>query len=115
LGLATTIFDAGDAEVADFQKDIESAIAAILERNLIPLSLGGDHSITYPIIRAFQKRYPRLAVLHFDAHPDIYADFRGNPHSHASPFARIMEEGLIQRLVQIGIRTMTGHQREQVT
>ena len=45
--------------------------------------------------------------------PILYHDFRGNPHSHASPFARIMEEKLAQRLVQVGIRTMNGHQREQ--
>ena len=51
--------------------------------------------------------------MHFDAHPDLYDDFEGNPHSHASPFARIMEAGLAKRLVQVGIRTINGHQREQ--
>jgi arginase family enzyme len=51
--------------------------------------------------------------LHFDAHPDLYDEFLGNRHSHASPFARIMEEGLAKRLVQVGIRTVNGHQREQ--
>jgi arginase family enzyme len=57
--------------------------------------------------------YPRLSILHFDAHPDIYDQFEGSRRSHASPFARIMESGLVERLVQIGIRTMVGHQREQ--
>jgi arginase family enzyme len=51
--------------------------------------------------------------VHFDAHPDLYDDLEGNRFSHACPFARIMEEGLAERLVQIGIRTMTGHQRDQ--
>ena len=51
--------------------------------------------------------------MHFDAHPDLYDDFEGNPYSHASPFARIMESGLAKRLVQVGIRTINGHQREQ--
>jgi agmatinase len=114
LGLSSTIADVGDCDIADFAIDIEQAIASILERKLIPISLGGDHSITYPILRAFQKKYSQLAILHFDAHPDIYSDFQGNRFSHASPFARIMEEKLVQRLVQLGIRTMSGHQRQQV-
>jgi arginase len=54
-----------------------------------------------------------LNILHFDAHPDIYADFAGNPRSHASPFARIMEGGHAKRLVQVGVRTLTRHCREQ--
>ena len=48
-----------------------------------------------------------------DAHPDLYDDFQGNRYSHASPFARIMEEKLVRRLVQVGIRTMNDHQRAQ--
>jgi hypothetical protein len=51
--------------------------------------------------------------VHIDAHPDLYDDFEGDRYSHACPFARIMEEGLADRLIQIGIRTMTGHQRAQ--
>jgi agmatinase len=81
---------------------------------MAPISLGGDHSITYPIIRAFAKKYPNLSILHFDAHPDIYDSFQGNRLSHASPFARIMEERLVKRLVQVGVRTATAHQREQI-
>jgi arginase len=78
-----------------------------------PVSLGGDHSITYPIVKAFARKYPELTIFHFDAHPDLYDEFEGNRLSHACPFARIMESGLAKRLVQIGIRTMNGHQREQ--
>src|SRR5262249_48415235 len=106
-------FDAGDVLPASID-DIEDQMRLLLARGLRPISLGGDHSITYPIIRALIRDYPSLSILHFDAHPDLYDDFRGNPHSHASPFARIMEEKLVQRLVQVGIRTMNGHQREQV-
>ena len=80
-----------------------------------PISLGGDHSITYPIMKAVARKYSELSILHFDAHPDLYHDFRGNPYSRASPFARIMEEKLAKRLVQVGIRTMNAHQREQAT
>ena len=56
---------------------------------------------------------PACSLLHFDAHPDLYDDFQGNRFSHASPFARIMEEGLAGRLVQVGIRTLNTHQRDQ--
>ncbi len=81
------------------------------------LSIGGDHSITYPLIKGLQEdlqeeRQP-LTILHFDAHPDLYDELLGNRHSHACPFARIMEEQLADRLIQIGIRTLNDHQRQQ--
>jgi len=101
---------AGDA----FFPTIERAIAGLLDRNLAPISLGGDHAITYPILRAFARRHPRLSILHFDAHPDLYDEFEGNRASHACPFARIMEEGLAARLVQVGLRTINAHQRAQI-
>jgi uncharacterized protein (DUF302 family) len=80
---------------------------------LRPVCLGGDHSITLPIVRAFGRHVPGLTIIHFDAHPDLYDELEGNRLSHACPFARIMEEGAAKRLIQVGIRTMTGHQREQ--
>jgi arginase len=92
---------------------IEGAIGRLLDRGKRPVSLGGDHSITFPVIKAFAKKYPALTIFHFDAHPDLYDEFEGNRLSHACPLARIMQAGLAKRLVQIGIRTMTGHQREQ--
>ena len=109
-------FDAGDfgpAEGVDLWGRIESSVAALLDRGLLPIVLGGDHAITHPILRAFAKKYPGLNLLHFDAHPDLYDSFDGNPRSHASPFARILEEGLVSRLVQVGIRTSNAHQRAQ--
>ena len=51
--------------------------------------------------------------MHFDAHPDLYYSFDNNPFSHASPFARIMENNLVKKLTQVGIRTMNAHQEEQ--
>jgi agmatinase len=77
------------------------------------VSLGGDHSVTVPIVKVLAVAHGPLEILHFDAHPDLYDDFRGNRRSHASPFARIMEAGLARRLVQVGIRTLNRHQREQ--
>ncbi len=92
---------------------IEAALNLIGNSRRRPLVLGGDHSITYPVLRGFRRHQPRLSVLHLDAHPDLYDAFEGDRYSHACPFARIMEEGLADRLVQVGIRTMTGDQRDQ--
>jgi len=93
--------------------EIEKGIADCLKRYEKVLSLGGDHSVTYPIVKAFARKYGQLSIFHLDAHGDLYDHFEGNRYSHACPFARIMEEGLASRLVQVGIRTMTTHQREQ--
>jgi agmatinase len=64
-------------------------------------------------VKVVARRYPELTIFHFDAHPDLYEEFEGNRLSHACPFARIMEAGLAKRLVQVGIRTLNRHQREQ--
>jgi len=77
------------------------------------ISLGGDHSISYPVIEAFTEKYESLNILHLDAHADLYDNFDNNPYSHASPFARIMEIGKINSLTQVGIRTLNTHQKEQ--
>jgi agmatinase len=114
---ARPIFDAGDVEPvsgAAMINRITESIEALLDQDYRLIALGGDHAITYPVVKAFAKKYSRLGVLHFDAHPDIYDEFQGNRYSHACPFARIMEEGLVERLVQVGIRTAVGHQREQI-
>lgn len=98
---------------SDFFTTIETNVARLLEQNKSVISLGGDHSITYPLISAFSKKYTDLTILHFDAHPDLYDELGGNKFSHASPFARIMENKLVNRLIQVGIRTLNGHQKEQ--
>lgn len=116
LGDGSVFFDAGDTGLGgdeDVNSRVELSISELLARDLLPISLGGDHSITVPIVRSLARKYPNLGILHFDAHPDLYDDFQGNKCSHACPFARIMEEKLVKRLVQVGIRTMNGHQREQ--
>jgi agmatinase len=92
---------------------ITETVDLVLSRQARLLGLGGDHSVTYPIVRAYGRHFPRLNLLHCDAHPDLYDEFEGNRLSHACPFARIMEEGLVQRLVQVGIRTMNPHQQAQ--
>ena len=104
--------DAGDT--ATFE-GIPERVSELLNAGHRVISLGGDHSVTFPLLQGYHRKYPKLHVLHFDAHPDLYHDFEGNPFSHASPFARVMESNLVQRLVQVGIRTLNKHQQEQAT
>lgn len=104
--------DQGDFEPEGYF-DITSLTRRHLEQGRKLFTIGGDHSITYPILKAYTEKYPTLDILHIDAHPDLYDAYEGDPHSHACPFARIMEEGLAVRLVQVGIRTLNPHQREQ--
>jgi arginase len=111
------MIDAGNVAIVETERDrdaIEEAVAEQLRAGRRVLSIGGDHSITYPILRAYAKEYGRLSIVHFDAHPDMYPSFQGDPYSHACPFARILEDGLVMQLVQIGIRTMSPQQRTLV-
>ena len=120
VGAAGAFADAGDLPlhdsrdaVSDDFAAIERAVRELLEKGGQPVLLGGDHSITYPILKAFARPHPELTIVHFDAHPDLYDEFEGSRVSHACPFARIMEERRAKRLVQIGIRTLNRHQRQQ--
>ncbi len=108
--------DAGDLSLPSpttVRADIEAGVMQVIDAGGRPLVLGGDHSVTYPIVRAVAAKHAPCTLLHFDAHADLYDELDGDRHSHACPFARIMEEGLVSRLVQVGIRTLTTHQREQ--
>ena len=92
---------------------IKDTAAGLVAAGVKPLFIGGDHSVTWPIMEGMFESHKDITILHIDAHGDTYDDFEGNPWSHASPFARIMEKGLAKRLVQMGIRTMTAHLRDQ--
>lgn len=116
LGSSEALSDEGDVCLFEDDADrgrIQTAVAGLLDRGLKPLLLGGDHSVTYPVLRAMASRHRSLSILHFDAHPDLYDEYGGNRFSHACPFARIMEEGLAGCLVQVGIRTLNPHQKAQ--
>lgn len=110
--------DAGDMEMSEdpltARGQIEAGVERLLAGGVAPICLGGDHSISYPIMRAMARHHQALTIVHIDAHADLYDEFEGDRFSHACPFARIMEEGLCARLVQIGIRTLTPHLREQI-
>jgi len=92
---------------------IEREATRQLSDGAIPLFLGGDHSITYPLVKAVVESNRPTIIIHFDAHPDLYHEFEDDRYSHACPFARIMEDSLTDRLIQIGIRTANDHQRQQ--
>lgn len=87
--------------------DIEKYYDAIADAGVIPLGIGGDHSVTYPILKALAKRHQQaIAVLHVDSHTDTWAEYQGSKFHHGSPFRLATEEGLIDptKTVQIGIR-----------
>ena len=94
---------------------IEATAREVLDRGARLLALGGDHSISFPLVKAIAARVNSLTILHLDAHADLYEIFQDNRFSHACPFARIMEAGLAARLVQVGVRTMNEHQRRQAS
>jgi arginase len=114
----TVLADLGDVDVSGNYEEVfsrlENKVSEILGKNAVPVILGGDHSISYPAVKAFARKYKPLDILHFDSHPDLYDELYGDRFSHACPFARIMEEGLAQNLVQVGIRAATREHREKV-
>lgn len=114
----TTIVDLGDVDVSGSFWDVfsrtEDRVSEILDRGAVPVALGGDHSLSFPIIKAFARKYQMLDVLHFDAHPDLYEELYGDRYSHACPFARVLEKGYVTHLVQVGVRAVTGQHRELV-
>jgi arginase len=116
LGAAGGFVDHGDilfAGTDDPWDLIERRVGLAMEPGNPLICLGGDHAITHPIMRAVRRRHPDLTILHIDAHPDIYHAYQDNLRSHTSSFARIMEERLADRLIQVGLRTINDHHREQ--
>jgi agmatinase len=105
------IADCGDIllspfSILDTYRSIEAGIGKLCASRLLPIAVGGDHSITLPLLRAAHKRHGRLAVVHFDAHCDVSDTQFGSPYHYGSVFRRGVEEGIIipEKTVQIGIR-----------
>lgn len=116
LSAAGALADAGDLDLpasAEARARIEAGVERVHAGGGRVIALGGDHSVTYPVLRALGPCHPGLTLLHIDAHPDLNDIFEGDRFSHACPFARILEEGLVARLVQVGIRKMSPHQQAQ--
>jgi len=116
LGVPGAIADAGDVVLTDatMLAEVEKVVRKELAQGRTPLVLGGDHSITLPVVRAVHRERGPFTILHFDAHPDLYPEFQGDRFSHACPFYRIMEESLATSLTQVGIRTLSGIQADSV-
>ena len=110
-----TVVDYGDVDVVPVdiqatQRAIEQEVGEILAAGAKVISLGGDHSITLPLLRAQAKKHGPVAVVHFDAHPDTWdCEYAGQRYSHGTGFRRAIEEGLIDTAayLQIGIRGPT--------
>lgn len=110
-----SVVDFGDVDVVPVdvlatQRAIEREVGAILAAGASVISLGGDHSISLPLLRAHASRLGPLAVLHFDSHPDTWdAEFGEHRYSHGTPFRRAIEEGLIDvaGYLQVGIHGPT--------
>ena len=105
------VADIGDVNINPYSLEksiamIEKAFDDILVHNCITLSMGGDHTITLPILRAMAKKYGPIGLIHVDAHSDINDQMCGERIAHGTPFRRAVEEGLIEpeRVAQIGLR-----------
>ena len=105
------VADIGDVAINTFDlkksvKIIEKAYDRILAQDCIPLTLGGDHTLTLPILRAMHKKHGAVALLHIDAHADINEHMFGEKIAHGTPFRRAVEEGLLaqDKVFQIGLR-----------
>ncbi len=111
LSEETVLVDLGDVDTSgDMLKTfsgIEEKVSLVLAAGAVPVILGGDHSITYPAVKAVARKFKSLDLLHLDAHPDMYEDLYGDRLSHACPMARILEDRLVKNLVQVGIRATT--------
>jgi len=112
-GKVADVGDVPDADGEDGFDRVVEAVSDILSKNNRLLVLGGDHAVTYPVIKAVTAHRGPVTLIHLDAHPDLYDVYEGDHLSHACTMARIMEEGLVRRLIQIGIRASNGHQLAQ--
>lgn len=116
------LVDLGDCavipvDVCATHASVEAAARNVLTEGAALVTLGGDHSITLPLLRAHHAKHGPVAVIHFDAHPDTWdSEYPGHKYSHGTPFVRAIEEGLIDRdaYVQIGIRGPTGGPQDYV-
>src|SRR5687767_3900328 len=105
------VADIGDVAINTFDLKktvgiIEHAFDGILHEDCVPLTLGGDHTLTLPILRAMKKKHGPVAMIHIDAHADINDEMFGERIAHGTPFRRAVEESLLQtdKVFQIGLR-----------
>jgi agmatinase len=105
------VADCGDVDVVPISIErtfdaVELRMGAVLEAGATPLCVGGDHSISLPLLRAVARKHGPVGVIHFDAHPDTWDEYFGSKFFHGTPFRRAVEEGAVEprRMIQVGIR-----------
>jgi guanidinobutyrase len=105
------VADIGDVAINtfDLKKTVDIITAAyddILSHGAVPLTLGGDHTLTYPVLRAIAKRHGPVALIHVDAHADTNDEMFGEKIAHGTPFRRAVDDGLLvnDKVFQIGLR-----------
>jgi len=110
-------YDAGNLELrpGDLEyslERIESAVTEIVGKGKKTLALGGEHLVTYPIVKAMKKRFRDIQIVHFDAHCDLRDEYEGQKLSHATVMKRVKELGT--EILQIGIRSGTRQEFEEL-
>ncbi|MCQ6268125.1 agmatinase [Fictibacillus sp. WQ 8-8] len=85
---------------------IEKQLESLIDHRVIPILIGGDHSVTLPHLRAVSKKYGRISLVHFDSHGDTWDSYFGKKYTHGTVFRRAAEEGIVDpsRSIQIGMR-----------
>ena len=108
---AINVADVGDVPINtfDLKKTVEIITAhydELLQQDCIPLTLGGDHTLTYPVLKAIAKKHGPVALIHIDAHADINDEMFGEKIAHGTPFRRSHDDGLLrpEMVFQIGLR-----------
>lgn len=91
---------------------IERVAREVVEKGAFLIGLGGEHSVTAPLVRAVRARHPRLGVLQLDAHADLRDTFEGSPLNHACVMHRILDDGV--PIAQVGIRSLTNDERSLI-
>jgi len=105
------VADYGDIDISPVSIDrtyeiIEKEVAEILAAGAVPVAVGGDHSVSLPLLRAVARRHGPVGLVHFDSHPDTWDEYFGSKYFHGTMFRRAVEERLIDpaRTIQLGIR-----------
>jgi agmatinase len=105
------VADWGDVDVVPISIErtfeaIEADVGPLVAAGVTPVSVGGDHSVTLPLLRCLARRHGPLGLVHFDAHPDTWDEYFGSRHFHGTTFRRAVEEGVVdgRRTIQVGIR-----------
>ena len=105
------VADIGDVPIVPYNMErtvdiITQYFKEVMDANCIPLTMGGDHTLTYPILRAIKRKHGAVGLVQIDAHNDLAENMMGEKVAHGTPFRRAIEEGLVdpRHMVQVGLR-----------